>query len=478
MKSFQNAMRSRRAFLRSVGQGAVALPFYRLLENSAAQAATGDGPLRFIGVYLPHGVAAPLFNRKTGETETAFSLTGTDAVLSPFDDAVTYGQSFKDKIISIEGMDLSAGIEKSTNGHDASCVILTGSAPQGQLLPGPSLDQYLAVDKGLGAKTRLSSLVLAVGNRATESGWNLSYASTGNPLPKIIDPSETFRVLFADFVVNGNPAAAAALERKRRRGQSVLDFLRKDIGRLQTRLATTEKLKLEQHLSALRDLEKRLLPTDIVCTPGAAPAKIDKLQMYNGGEPNFDRITDLQIDLLAQAMACDLTRFATLYLNDLSRTGLIPGYPEDVHNAVAHTFDAPVNNGGQVTTGRPETWQRLAVQNRYSVGKLARLMQKLAAADVLDNAVIYASGDMGDPARHSLRNPMTLLCGGLGGKVKTGRRIVLPTDCPAGQEYCNKPTLVSNNKLLVRISEWFGAPIESFGKATDPAIATGGLSEL
>jgi len=478
MNRAQINQRSRRSFLKSVGQTATALPFYKLLENSVAQAATGDGPLRFIGMYLPHGVAAPLYNRKAGETEKNFSLTGTDAVLSPLDDAATYGWSFKDKFISIEGIDLSAGIEKSTNGHDASCVILTGSAPQGQLLPGSSLDQFLAVDKGLGAQTRLSSIVLAVGNRATESGWNLSYAKSGNPIPKIIDPSETFRVLFADFVSNGNPAAAAALERKRRRGQSVLDFLRKDIGRLQKRLASSEKLKLEQHLAALRDLEKSLVPSDVVCTPGTAPAKIDKLLMYNGGEPNFDKITNLQIDLLAQAMACDLTRFATLYLNDLSRTGHIPGYPEDVHNAVAHTYDPPSNNGGQMNGGRPETWQRLAVQNRYSVGKLARLMQKLAEADVLDNTVIYASGDMGDPARHSLRNPMTLLCGGLGGKVQTGRRIVLQSDCPVGQEYCKKPNLISNNKLLVRISEWFGTPIESFGKATDPAIAAGGLSEL
>lgn len=471
--------RSRRAFLRSVGQAATALPFYRLLEASAVQAA--DPPLRFIGVYTPHGIAAPLFDRQQGETETTFNLGFKDSVLAPFDDATTYGKSFKDKLITVQGIDLSAGIEKSTNGHDAACVILTGSAPNGGKPQNESLDQYLAVTKGLGAGTRFASVVLGVGNKQTESGWNLSYAKGGAPLPKIVDPAETFNMLFADLVVDTtDPAAKAEAERKRRRGQSILDFIRKDIGRIQPRLAGPEKQKLEQHLTSLRELEKQLdeFKPGAGCRQPAKPSASDfpKLLMYNGGEPYFDKITNLQIDLLAQAMACDLTRFATLFLNDLSRTKFDATLPEDIHNAVAHQYDPPKPSENR--PGRPDTWLALGKQNRYTYGQLARLLQKLDEGGVLGSAVVYASSDMGDPALHSLRNVPTLIAGGANGKLKGGRRIVLGDDCPPNQPYCQNPALVPNNRILVSIARLFGDTTDKFGTAADGKVTTGALSEL
>jgi hypothetical protein len=475
-------LRDRRRFLRGVGRAAAALPFYRLLESSAVHAQAGAAPLRFLGVYTPHGIAAPLFGRRPGETETTYDLRFPDSVLSPFDDATTQGFSFKDKITTIEGIDLAAGIEKSTNGHDASCVILTGSAPQGQKTANESVDQFLAVTHGLGAKTRFASLVLAVGNKSTESGWNLSYSASGTPLPKLVNPVEVFDMLFADLVVGDDPAARAEAEKKRRRGASVLDFLRKDIGRLNARLAGPEKLKLEQHLGSLREIEKQLegLGGGGQCAKPARPAAPAKLLQYNGGEPHFDTITDLQIDLLAQAFACDLTRFATLFLNDLSRTKLDPTLPEDIHNQVAHTYDPPTgsNYGSPGKPGNPETWRQLAKQNRYSFGKCARLLRRLEEAKVLDSSLVYMTSDMGDPARHSLRNVPTILAGGAGGRIKTGRRIVLHDDCPPDRWFCNDPKLVSNNKILVKICQVFGVQVDKYGTAGKPEITSGALTEL
>ena len=66
----------------------------------------------------------------------------------------------------------------------------------------------------------------------------------------------------------------------------------------------------------------------------------------------------------------------------------------------------------------------LAKFNRYSYGKIALFMQKLAAAGVLDNTLIYASSDMGNPALHSTRNVPTVLAGGAAGtKFRMGRRL-------------------------------------------------------
>ena len=68
-------------------------------------------PLRFCGIYHPHGIAAEYFAMLNGrfsgmgsDTETNFNLTytanNTQCVLQPFDDAATYGQSFKSKILA------------------------------------------------------------------------------------------------------------------------------------------------------------------------------------------------------------------------------------------------------------------------------------------------------------------------------------------------------------------------------------------
>ena len=72
----------------------------------------------------------------------------------------------------------------------------------------------------------------------------------------------------------------------------------------------------------------------------------------------------------------------------------------------------------------------LAKFNRYSYGKIALFMQKLAAAGVLDNTLIYASSDMGNPALHSTRNVPTVLAGGANGtKFRMGRRLKMAADC-------------------------------------------------
>ena len=84
----------RRAFLRAVGAVGAALPFYRLVENSYAQSAGDALPLKFIGVYHPHGLAAEHWVMKASDTETAFDIAYEICSLQPFDDAATYGRCF------------------------------------------------------------------------------------------------------------------------------------------------------------------------------------------------------------------------------------------------------------------------------------------------------------------------------------------------------------------------------------------------
>src|SRR5215203_4477309 len=108
----QRTERSRRRFLQTVGLGAATLPFFRLLESSAVHAAEDNLPLSFVGLYHPHGASSPLFRRRAEDTETSFELnyvepiSGAQSVLAPFDDAATYGGSFKDKVIVLDGLDI------------------------------------------------------------------------------------------------------------------------------------------------------------------------------------------------------------------------------------------------------------------------------------------------------------------------------------------------------------------------------------
>lgn len=480
-----NYERSRRHFLRSLGAGLAALPFVRLVETSHAQAAGATLPQRFIGIYHPHGIAAELFTRRDGETETSFDLDYADSPLQPFDDVATYGKSFKQQLITIEGLDLIS----DTNGHNSAGTILTGSRIVGGVGGMPensSLDQFLAVEQNLGDPTVVTSVALGVGNKQASGAETLSFGTGGVPISKIIDPVLAFDFLFTQAVVGTDPAAQAAAARRRKLGQSLIDFVTGDVQRLKARIGSYDQQKLDQHLDALRSLEKRVqsLGSTSNCAVPARPRAFPELERYNGGEPYFDAITDAHIDLLALAMGCDITRFATLCLGDLSYAQNPLGLPEDNHGGMAHTYSAsslgyegrPVANGGD-----PATWQMLAKFNRYIYGKVARLMQRLDENGILDSTLVLTSSDMGNPAAHSTRNVPTVLAGGANGNIQMGRRIKLRTDCPLGttcdatsSDYETQP----NNRLLASIAQAFGVTVADYGRQPSYPNASGTLPGL
>jgi len=102
---------------------------------------------------------------------------------------------------------------------------------------------------------------------------------------------------------------------------------------------------------------------------------------------------------------------------------------------------------------------------------------------VLDNVLIYASSDMGNPALHSTRNAPTLLAGGAAGtKFRMGRRLKMAADCTTNL-WCS-PTdaefkASTNNHLLVSIAQAFGlTDVASFGTQSNASWKTGTLSGL
>jgi len=479
----------RRAFLKAVGTSLAALPICRPLEHAFAQSMGETLPLKFIGVYQPHGIAAEYYTMRATDTETAFDLRYDHCPLAAFDDPKTYGRSFKDKILVLEGLDLGSNV----NGHESAATILTGSAINARKPQNISLDQFLAQERGLGFSTRVTSVALAVGDPELDSEFCISYGAGGQPLSKIIDPVETFEMLFRGALIGDDPKALAVAERKRRLGKSLLDFVRRDANRLRVRLASEERQKLDQHLDALRDVEKQLEAPAAAGRRGELPVRPEafpKVLRKDGAGPYFDAITNAQIELLAQAIAWDITRFATLYLADLSFAGNPLGLPPDNHADVAHRYVGTGLGTGKMKEGDRSTWLPLIQLNTYSFSKTARLMQRLSELGVLDSTLIYTSGSMGDPSQHSPMNVPTLLAGGANGKFRMGRRMRLRDDCvnatldfalpwsPACHDRSADDARVFNNQLLVSIAQAFGVEIDSFGTQADGGITRGGLAGL
>jgi hypothetical protein len=502
---------SRRSFLRAVGVGATALPFYRLLEDSFAHAAGEALPLKLMTISAPHGIADEYWgmrtptspdipverlSRKGTDTETSFDIKYPNCSLQPFDDAATYGKSFKDRILVIEGLDLAV------DGHDAVAAILTGSPLNGGKPASSSLDQFLAVEKGLGATTRRSNVVLGVGEDGIGAASTLSYSVGGMGVGKIISPFEAFDYVFSGFAPPNDAAGQAALKRRNALGQSVIDAVRADCTLLRGRLAPVEQQKMDQHLASIRDLEKSFasMPamTGSSCTLPARPAStayptdINKLKRYNGGEPTFDDVTNFFIDLMAQAFACDITRFGTLVMNDLpydsvhnaTTDALGLGLPSDLHNLVAHKY---LSRGYDwqnklSTQGSADTWLPLAKYNKYVYGKVARLMQKLDGLGALDNVLIYATSELGNPSLHSSAAVPTVLAGGVNVPFRFGRTLKLDVDCAPPNDSCMahdaKFANGANNHLLVSIAQAFGVNINSFGSNANSAFTTGPLAGL
>ncbi len=453
--SRSNLLRHRRSFLKAVGASAAAFPFFRLIERSAV--GQDAGLSRLITMYHPHAASSPLFKMQSGESETSFSLTYADSVLSPL-------EAHKSRLAIIEGLDLL-----HAGGHDAPKTIFAGSNGTS-----PTIDQYLAVDKGLGDSTVVTSLSVSVGTGDQSAAPDvISLGASGAVIPQISSPAKAFDKVFGSFAPMTDANETSGTNYAYEQGKSSLDFLRGDIERIRSRLAAPEHYKLDQHLTALRDIEKRLDAihgsaggggggVSASCTAPTRPPVYPSYSTWNNGGPHADEDHNLHIDIITEAFACDITRFVSFFQGDLSRGAVAgSGYENeqgytlstDVHNDAAHQY-APATRA---------TWVKLGVQNRYSYGKLARLMDRLVEAGLMDDTLIVMAGDMGDPALHSSRDIPVVVAGNAGGKFKTGVRIKLAADCPPDNMWCTPKTDNSMTKLLVSVANAFGAGVNGFG---------------
>lgn len=461
---------SRRNLLKLLGGSAAALPLANLLGTSNAHAQTTAPPLRFIALFTPHGCLPEFWNPQGGETD--FTLDFPNSMLLPL-------QPHRSKLLVLDGLDYQVLYEHGLTGHEGAPVtFLTGSkvnTSSGDSLPeGISLDQVLG--NAVGGSTRFRSLQLNAWEQfGGQHVYNsISFTGNGSRVPFERDPAAVYQRLFGNAPPPAADPAEAAKTLARR--QSMLDFLIKDASTLRDKLATEERVKLETHLEALNDIERRLgvstpsptptptpVPSDQACSGGTAPPAygLDQLGNIN----RLPELTRLHLDLIVRAFACDLTRVVTMTIAAPTMPWI--GITEDVHNDLAHRLD--------VTTEplRTDIRTKMVTVQRWYAEQVAYLMTQLAAVQegggsVLDNTIILWGNELGDASGHMNVRVPTVLAGGAGGRFRMGRFLHAR---PAGSNPLSNwtgpgtplPGAVAHNKLLVSIAQAFGVNQNTFG---------------
>ncbi|HVY69509.1 MAG TPA: DUF1552 domain-containing protein [Verrucomicrobiae bacterium] len=394
---------SRRAFVRGVGV-TMALPWLESVKvwGDATPEATGTAtpfPRRFAAVFMGNGINGNHWWAKGGGAE--MELGKTLEPLAPF----------RKKLNFIDGLfnkpAVGVGIHPGQTGNILSGMpLMKGAVLHG----GTSMDQILA--NSIGQDTAQPSLVLGCEQPTTgyhETNFSMAYSShiswqsPDSPVPMEVYPSLAFDSLFEN--------------RGSKRAQSILDRVKDDLSSLNRRVSSGDSRRLDEYLSSVREVEKRVDRMRSDQTKAESRAKdrghpvMTMKRPDNGLPEDIREHMKLMCDIVALAFQTDKTRVATLVLcRDLS--GLF--YPfldvRDAHHSASHN-------------DLSDAYERIS---RYYVGNLAYLAGKLEAmpegdGTVLDNSCLLYLSNMWSGESHNNTRLPVLTLGGMGGALKTGR---------------------------------------------------------
>lgn len=375
----------RRKFIQTLGLGAALLPIVGP-ERVAAQVVR---PQRFMMYQWPNGVNKDAFFPSGG------MIDATKPLLQPFAEKNLIG-----KMHMPIGLVYQHWVDggKASKGHDTSVSLLTGTF-NGYV---ESLDTKISNKIAETNQLPRKRLTLGVQARGTDSS-NTSFNEDGQLVTQELDPYKLFNELFS-----GPGMPVENLEAIRARKQSLLDFVERDLEQFSARLDATDRVKVEAHLTAVRELETDLQALGAPLDCGTVdPGPVQEI----GSMENFDGHLRLMSDLVAAAFACDVTRVVTLDPCDGQMNKVLPFIGKDWHD-VAHAQ----NDGSRDQKLRTDT---------FMLAEVAYIADRLNALDeggvsVLDNTLIYCTNLMEDGSSHYVGNLPTLLLGSAGGKIKTG----------------------------------------------------------
>ncbi|MBK1855918.1 DUF1552 domain-containing protein [Verrucomicrobiaceae bacterium 5K15] len=393
----------RRTFLKGLG-ATLAIP--QLESLHAAQAASAPAaPLRMAFVYAPNGV-----NLKKWMPSGVGSGYQMAESMKPM-------EKLRDSFQIIGGLDHDKAKSNGDGAGDharANATYLTGCQARktagDDIHVGTSVDQIAA--QQIGHQTRLPSLELSTDpprkSGRCDSGYscayqyNLSWRSASTPMPAERNPRAVFEKLFG----TGNAVADA---KRRARQQSVLDFVLEDAKRMRKKAGFEDRDKLEEYMTAVRDVEQRIsrhenfeVPTTDFQSPSGIPA-------------SYREHIRLMYQLMTLAFRTDSTRISTFLL---------------AHDGSNRSFNEIGISGGHHSIshhkGNEENLEQIAQIDQFYLEEYARFIAGLKSMQegngtMLDNTMIVYGSGIGDGNRHNHNDLPLILAGGGGGSLNPGR---------------------------------------------------------
>jgi hypothetical protein len=423
---------SRRTFLRGVGV-TMALPWMESLpvwgDQPGVALKSSEPPLRFATFFSGNG-----FHSKEWWAKGAGKELELGGVLKPL-------EPHREKLTFIRGLyneeALKGNIHSSQTGN-----LLSGAplASGGEIRSGTSIDQVLA--QRIGHQTKVPSLVLGCekSNSSVHKNYSMiysshiSWSSPTTPTPLELYPALAFDRLFKADAQRGD--------------KSVLDAVLSEAGYLRGRLGYSDRSKLDEYLTSVRELEQRI----------EHAGKRGELQGWRPtlAAPNIPRPPDgipqdidehmrLMSDVLVLAFQTDTTRFCTLKLNNDHSSLRFPKLGVDymIHHLLSHSDTAD--------------WLKV---NQFFIQQLGYIASRLDAIkegdrSLLDNSVLLYCSSMLTGGHDATQLPVVML-GGAGGRLQTGRVL----------DYKDKP----NRKmcsLFLSLMDKFDVRLDRFGDSNE-----------
>jgi hypothetical protein len=430
---------SRRTLLRGAGV-AMALPWLESIPVWGQVASAGVGevasavPKRFAALFMACGINGTHWWAKgSGED---MELGKTLEPMAPYKKKLNFVHGLFNKKAT------GVGIHPGQTGNILSGVSLQKGS---ELRGGITMDQMLA--NHLGENTVQPSLVLGCEQPVTgyhETNFSMAYSShiswqsATSPVPMEVYPSLAFDSLFDN---RGNA-----------RNKSILDRVKEDAASLSREVSSSDKAKLEEYLSSVREVEKRVQKmrkeqdkaVESAADKGKPLFTMDR--PANGLPEDIREHMKLMCDIVALAFQTDKTRVATLLLcRDIS--GLF--YPfldvRTAHHPASHD-------------DLSDSYERIS---RYYVSQLAYLCSRLDAmpegeGTVLDNSCLMFLSNMTSGSKHDNSKLPVLLAGGLGGTLETGRVLDYVDKGDENRRMCS---------LYLSIMDRMGIKLGKFGDA-------------
>jgi hypothetical protein len=444
----------RRTILRGAGGAAVALPVLDAMLTLTGRLpgrAHAASPRRLVIFYTGSGFPMAEWRPVRGTSASDFKLSKLLTPLAPI----------QRNALFIEGVPMSSSFDsrQRAQGHPAGTqAVLTGAwAGEGSAYGGnpgvtagfspfPSIDHLIG--KAVGGSTRFPALYFGTASGMPTPAARPFVAESQIGIGVQSDPGAMFDELFANFTPASGMTAAAVASAAARRAEDrrvVLDAVMGDARALRCRLGNEDRQRLDQHLTSVGELQKRV-STPSTTTPMGC-AKPQPMAFADRTFVNAKAITTTQLDLMAMALACDRTRVAAFSLGhgDANSSHLYRWLGHDAdHHYISHLRG--VDPRGRMT--------QIGAWHAEQLAGLAARLKAVVEPDgtLFDNTVILWVSECGDGWTHDRKKPAFMLFTGGQSYFKTGRYL----------DYASASG-ITHSRLLLHLMHYMGVQAPAVG---------------